>query len=77
MFFVSRERVRLTTSELNHLRQAAGRNGHAVNRIDSPGDLLQATLDGLAPERQADLLEFLETGSSPLTRGKAASPAHS
>lgn len=77
MFFVSPAHVRLTAAELNHLRQAAARNGHAVNHIDSPGDLLQATLDGLAPERQADLLEFLETGSSPLTRGESGGPAHS
>ena len=72
MFFVSRTHVRLTPAELNSLRQAAARNGHAINHVDSPGDLLRATLDGLAPERQADLLEFLETGSSPLTRGASA-----
>jgi len=71
LLFVSPTHVRLTPAELNRLRQAAARNGHAINRIDSPGELLQATLDALAPERQADLLEFLEKGSSPLTRGDA------
>ena len=77
LLFVSRTHVRLTPAELNRLRQAAARNGHVVNRIDSPGELLQATLDALAPERQADLLEFLEKGSSPLTRGDAGCTSRS
>lgn len=37
-------------------------------RIETPAELLRATLDALPSERLADLLEFLETGSSPLTR---------
>ena len=76
MLFVSPTDVRLTPAELNRLRQAAARNGHVIHRIDRPADLLQATLDGLAPDRQADLLEFLETGSSPLTRGESARTPH-
>jgi hypothetical protein len=68
MIFSSRHRVHLTRAELNGLRQAAARNGCVVNRIETPAELLRATLDALPSERFADLLEFLETGSSPLTR---------
>lgn len=64
MLFESRNRVRLTTGELNGLRRAAAHNGVAVNRVETPADLLQATLDALPAERQADLLRFLETGTA-------------
>lgn len=69
MLFVTPARVRLTPGELNGLRRAAARNGVAVNRVETPAELLQATLDALPPERQADLLKFLETGVSPLMQG--------
>lgn len=61
MIFASPTRVRLTSAELNRLRQGAARNGHVVNRIETPGELLQATLDALPAERQDDLLRFLES----------------
>lgn len=69
MFFVTPTRVRLTPYELNGLRRAAAQNGVAVNRVETPAELLQATLDALPPERQVDLLQFLETGVSPLMQG--------
>lgn len=69
MLFVTPARVRLTPGELNGLRRAAARNGVAVNRVETPAELLQATLDALPPERQTDLLHFLEAGASPLTHG--------
>lgn len=68
MIFSSRHQVHLTRHELNGLRQAAARNGRVVNHVETPAELLRATLDALPSERLADLLEFLETGSSPLTR---------
>jgi hypothetical protein len=73
MIFASRTRVHLTASELNRLRQDAARNGHAVNRIETPGQLLQATLDALPAERQADLLRFLES-DTPATSTAARPP---
>jgi hypothetical protein len=61
MIFQSRTRIRVTEAELNHLRQGAARNGVAVNRVETPAQLLQATLDALHAEHQADLLRFLES----------------
>jgi hypothetical protein len=67
MIFASRTRVRLTASELNRLRQDAARNGHAVNRIETAEQLLQATLDALPTERQEDLLRFLESDTTAMS----------
>lgn len=64
MIFESATRVHLTRSELNDLRQKAARNGRSVNQVRTPAELLRAVLDSLPPERQADLLAFLETGRS-------------
>lgn len=61
MLFESRTRVRLTPAELNRLRRGAARNGVALNRVETPAQLLQATLDALSPEHQSDLLRFLES----------------
>ena len=72
MIFSSRHQVHLTRAELNGLRQAAARNGRVINRVDTPAKLLHATLDALPSERLADMLEFLETGSSPLIREASA-----
>jgi hypothetical protein len=44
-----------------------------VNEIGTVLDVLSATLGGLCPRTQADLLEFLETGSSPMLRSAQAS----
>lgn len=68
MIFGSHGSVRLTASELNRLRRANAMNGFAVNTVRTRDQLLEATLGALTPEIQADLLEFLETGASTLTR---------
>lgn len=71
MLFESRTRVRLTPAELNRLRRGAARNGVSLNRVETPAQLLQATLDALSPEHQSDLLRFLEsddTAPAPETR---------
>ena len=62
------DKVRLTRHELAIRRAGAARNGHVVNDITTRDALLEATLAALRPELQADMLEFFETGSSPLTR---------
>lgn len=59
MIFESGSRVYLTRRELNELRQRAAVNGHCVNQVRTPAQLLQAVLDALPSERQADLLAFL------------------
>lgn len=64
-------KVRLTGSELNRLRQAAARRGHAVNGIDTAEDYESALVNASSPALIADLLEALETGSSRLIRGEA------
>jgi hypothetical protein len=65
MIFTSRNRVRLTRSEMDHVRRAAARNGVALTRIETPTQLLSAILAGLPPDRQRDLLRFLETSAGP------------
>ena len=60
MIFAPDQSIRLTGGELNLLRQAAAKNGHVVNHIRTRDELLQATLDGLSPETQDDLLQFLK-----------------
>jgi hypothetical protein len=64
----SKNRVRLTPTELNGLRSANARNGNTVNAVETIEELLTAAIGAQRPEIQDDLLEFLETGSSPLTR---------
>ncbi len=59
MIFVE-DQVRLTPSERDALRSAAARNGFVYNRIATRDELLQAVLDGLTPQTQADLLAYLE-----------------
>ncbi|MFL6600749.1 MAG: hypothetical protein ACJ8R9_05405 [Steroidobacteraceae bacterium] len=60
MIFAPNQSVRLTKGELNLLRQAAAKNGIVVNHIRTRDELLQATIDGLPPKTQDDLLEFLK-----------------
>ena len=60
MIFESPSRVHLTRRELNELRQRAAVSGHCVNQVRTPAQLLQAVLDALPGERQADLLSFLQ-----------------
>ena len=64
----SKNRVRLTPTELNTLRTANAFNGNVVHEVKTTDELLTASVGAQRPEIQDDLLEFLETGSSPLTR---------
>ena len=64
----SKNRIRLTPAELNGLRSANARNGNVVNVVETTEELLTAAVGAQRPEIQDDLLAFLETGSSPLTR---------
>jgi hypothetical protein len=75
MIFESNGRVRLTPDELNRLRQLNARNGEVINIVETRDDLLRAILGALSPERVADMLEFMETGNSPLTLEASASRA--
>ena len=68
MIFESNGCVRLTPHELNCLRQRSAQNGEVVNAIKTRDELLAAVIGGLTPCVAEDLLEFLETGNSPLTR---------
>ncbi len=61
-------KIRLTRDELNKLRQANAKQGHAINDVRTMAECLQACLGALDVETQADMLEFLETGSSPRIR---------
>jgi len=60
--------IRLTKSERNKLRQANAKNGEVLGNIKTDQDLLAAAINGLPNEIINDMLEFFETGSSPLTR---------
>lgn len=60
--------VRLTKSELNKLRQENAKQGEVLGSIKTDDDLLAAALNGLPNEIINDMLEFFETGSSPMTR---------
>jgi hypothetical protein len=64
----SRGNVRLTKSEHNKLRQENAKNGVVIGNIKTDGDLLDAAICGLPNEIVDDMLQFFETGSSPLTR---------
>jgi hypothetical protein len=67
MIYDSKGNVRLTKSELNTLRKHNAQQGNVVGTIKTPADLLEASISGLPDEIMNDMLEFFETGSSPLT----------
>lgn len=60
MIFGPRRTVRLTPSELNELRRANAKVGLVVNEITTVDELLAATVSGLDPALQEDLLAFLD-----------------
>jgi hypothetical protein len=64
----SKGNVRLTKSELNKLRRENAKNGEVLGIVKTDQDLLAAALNGLPNEIINDMLEFFETGSSPLVR---------
>ena len=72
MIFISPTRVRLTRSEKDYLRLAAARNGVAVTQIETPAQLLDAVLAGLSPDRQQDLLSYLEHDADPTVTCQAS-----
>lgn len=67
MIFETQSRVRLTKSELNMLRQRNARNGNVVAAIGTVDQLHEALIGGLSTQQARDMLDFLETGSSPMT----------
>lgn len=70
--YLDNDRVRLTKTEQNDLRSAAARQGFAINKITTGSELLEAAVCGLDDDLAADMLQFLETGTSPLfEQGKA------
>lgn len=61
------DKVRMSRSELATLRKRAAQNGFAVNRVQNDSEALEALLKALDPRIAADVLQFLETGTSPFT----------
>lgn len=65
--------LRLTATELAALRTKAAQNGYVVDRVTNDAEHFEALVVAANPRSLGildDLLEFLETGSSPLTRGE-------
>jgi hypothetical protein len=60
--------VRLTKSEHNKLRKYNAQNGIALGEVKTDEEYREAVYNGLPPEIVDDMLEFFETGNSPLTR---------
>lgn len=67
-------KIRLTRAELNRVRRANARQGNAINAGDvaSVDAYHEALYMGLSDELAADMLEYLETGSSPGHRVRVA-----
>ena len=65
----SKGKIRLTKSEINTLRKENAKHGVVLGDIKTDEDLLAAAINGLPDEIVNDMLEFFETGQSPLTRG--------
>ena len=65
---IGEDQVRLTGEELNQLRQLAARNNHAVNDVRTLEEAMEAHIKALPPLLAEDMLRFLETGSSELTK---------
>ncbi len=62
------KKIRLSRDELNKLRQDNALQGRVVNDVRTMSEYWEAAIGALDDETQADMLEFLETGSSPRTR---------
>lgn len=65
-FYLDKDRVRLTKGEINALRSAAARQGFAINNVTTDSELLEAVICGLDADVAEDMLQFLETGTSPM-----------
>lgn len=68
LFDTTSNKIRLTRAELARLRQCAARNGYAIGVVNTLPDAVVAHVQALPPAMAADMLEFCETGSSPMTR---------
>ena len=67
LFDVDTDAVRLSKEELNELRARAAKNGIVIGDVKNAGEALGATLSALPKNLAEDMLQFLETGSSPMT----------
>lgn len=61
MIKIGNHRVRLTTTELNVLRQRAAQNGIAVNGVCTEAELLEGIIAGLDDATAKDMLAFLDS----------------
>lgn len=68
MIYDSKGRVRLTRSKLNMLRKHNAQQGRVLGPINTVEDHQEAVIDGLPDDIIDDMLEFFETGDSPLQR---------
>jgi hypothetical protein len=64
--YLDKDHVRLTKGEVNALRSAAARQGIAINNITTGSELLEAVICSLDTDVAEDMLQFLETGTSPM-----------
>lgn len=58
---------RLTREQLDRYRKAAAENGLVVEQVENAGEALGAALSAIPNNLAEDMLQFLETGSSPMT----------
>ncbi|WGS88604.1 hypothetical protein [Methylomonas sp. UP202] len=63
-------KVRLTQAEFRRLQRHNAQRGYAVNTIKTTAEYDVALVQACAPAFLADLLQALETGTSPLVRGE-------
>jgi hypothetical protein len=68
--------IKLTKSELNRLRMWNAQNGFVVGDITTEDEYHRAVIHGLPPHIIDDMLEYFETGSSPMTK-KSLDDKHS
>ena len=59
-----KDRVHLTTRELNALRTRAAQQGTAINKVETREELVEGIVAGLDMERAEDLLKFLDSDPS-------------
>jgi len=64
---ISGDKVRLTQSELDELRQDNAVNENVIGQLETTQQLMRAAVGRLSGNTQKDMLKFFETGSSPMT----------
>lgn len=60
MIFEGDDKVRLTKSEMNLLRQRNAANGEIITEVRTREQLLKAIIGGLSIERAREMLAFIE-----------------